>query len=167
MSVCISEQHTQKCILKAEHPPLRTSPIPSQGEEDQCPASVTSSNGIQPFTAICSAFTVWYTAQTSSLQVCKCVFCFIWFRSLPGCCFWQLLSHTEEHLIDSSGFNAVLYKVTQPLRVTLKMFGPWAIDHSQEKYFSFMDDVYGCISRPANWTLHGGSTVTHHCRNKS
>lgn len=90
--------------------------------------------GIELFTAICTTFTVWYSTQTGSLQVCKRVFAFICFEPLPGCRFWQLLSHVEDKMIHSSGFNVILHKVTRLLDVTLKMFGPWAIDHSQEIY---------------------------------
>lgn len=78
-------------------------------------------------------YSVIYNTNRFSLQVCKWVFHFICFDPLAAHSFWQLLCHTEEQMIHSCSFNVIRLKVTLLLDVTLKMFGPWAIDHSQEK----------------------------------
>lgn len=59
-------------------------------------------------------------------------------------------------MIRFRSFYVVHYKATLLLDVTLKMFGPWAIDHSQEE-----KDIYISQGRrvgfggQANWTLNG------------
>lgn len=61
----------------------------------------------EPLTVICAPSSFWCMKQTGSLQVCKHALCFICFEPLPGCGFWQLLSHTEQQMIHSCGFNAI------------------------------------------------------------
>jgi len=116
--------------------------------------------------AIYAPFTVWYTTQTGSPQVCKRAFRFISLERPPGRSFWQLLCQTEERPIHSRGFNVILRGVAWQLDVTIKMVGPWAMDHSQggNMFFSSVDGVYGYISGPANGALDGSSAVTYHCR---
>lgn len=70
--------------------------------------------------------------QSLSRHVNMCSTLFV-FNFCLTTALWQLLSHPEKHLIHSCGFNVILHKVARLLAVTLKMFGPGSIDHSQEK----------------------------------
>ena len=147
LSVCISERlRTPPTPRSARTPPHHLSAEaslvqPRRGRSMPCLCQFK--HGMELFTAICAAFTVWCTTQTGPLQVCKRAQHFICFEPLPGCRSWQLLSRTEEQMSHSCAFNVTLHKMARLLGVTLKMFGPWAMDHSQEIY-SF--PTYGCIS---------------------
>lgn len=112
LSICFSEHAPMKGYTPS-FPPinLQRNHSTARGKEDQCPASASSGKRIELFTANCAAFTVWYTTQTGLPHVCKRVFRFICFEPPPGCSFWQLLSHREEQMINSCGFNVILHKV--------------------------------------------------------
>lgn len=66
-------------------------------------------------------------------------------------CFGHLLSHTDEQMIHSRGFNVTVYEVAPLLEVNLKMFGPWAIDHSEGKMFFSL--TVESIVMSANWQI--------------
>lgn len=115
--------HFGACSNQSPPPSSHLSTEASQHseEEDQCPSSASSGKKDRAlYSNLCYIYSVIYKAN----RFCKRVFRFICFDPLPGRRFWQLLSHTEERMIHSSGVDVILHKVARLLGVTLKMFGP-------------------------------------------
>lgn len=99
--------------------------------------------------ACCATLLVWYTTH-SGKRYFTCI------DPLPVCRFWLLLCHPEDEMIRFCSFYVVCYKVALLLDVTLKMFGPWAIDHSkEEKDICIPHRRCVWFSGQANWMLNG------------